>query len=458
MSTGSAPHGTHSEGPREGALGASGAGVRTWTNWAGNQSCRARLLRPTSEPELCRIVAEAAARGHTVRAVGSGHSFSDVALSASVLVDLSAYDRVLAIDRDASTVTVQSGARLADLSRSSWPRGMAFTNLGDIDVQTVAGATQTATHGTGVAFGNLSSAVVGMRLIDGTGTVRVLDADHEPALFAAARAGLGALGLVSTVTVAMSPAFNLHAVHEPRRVDEVLERFGELVRDNDHFEFFWVPGTGWAITKRHRRNHDPVAPRSRRDEWLQDELYDNVLFGLANRVGRWRAGWGREVARRIPSPGRVEFNDRSYRVFASPRRVRFVEMEYAVPIEATVEAVRRVRALVDGLDYPVSFPVEVRTSAADDITLSTASGRATGWIAVHMYRGVPYEEYFRAVEAIMVDLDGRPHWGKLHRRTPADLAPVYPRWDEFQELRARLDPSGVFQNAALDRVLGPLGG
>ena len=272
------------------------------------------------------------------------------------------------------------------------------------------------------------------------------------------RAGLGALGLVSTATLAMSPAFNLHAVHEPRRVDEVLERFGELVRDNDHFEFFWVPGTGWAITKRHRRNHDPVAPRSCRDEWLQDELYDNVLFGLANRVGRWRAGWGREVARRIPSPGRVEFNDRSYRVFASPRRVRFVEMEYAVPIEATVEAVQRVRALVDALGYPVSFPVEVRTSAADDITLSTASGRATGWIAVHMYRGVPYEDYFRGVESIMVDLDGRPHWGKLHRRTPADLAPVYPRWDEFQELRARLDPSGVFQNAALDRVLGPLGG
>ena len=219
MSTGSAPHGTHPEGPREGALGASGAGVRTWTNWAGNQSCRARLLRPTSEPELCRIVAEAAARGHTVRAVGSGHSFSDVALSDSVLVDLSAYDRVLAIDRDASTVTVQSGARLADLSRSSWPRGLAFTNLGDIDVQPVAGATQTATHGTGVAFGNLSSAVVGMRLIDGTGTVRALDADHEPALFAAARAGLGALGLVSTATLAMSPAFNLHAVHDGRVAD-----------------------------------------------------------------------------------------------------------------------------------------------------------------------------------------------------------------------------------------------
>jgi FAD-linked oxidoreductase len=451
------------EGPREGALDASGRGpsgarVRTWTNWARNQSCRAEVLRPTTEPELCRIVADAAAAGRTVRAVGAGHSFTDVALSDAVLLDLSGYDRILAVDREACTVTVQAGARLHDLSLAMWPRGLAFTNLGDIDVQTVAGATATATHGTGVRFGNLSSAVVGMRLIDGLGVVHEVDATTEPELFAAARASIGALGLVSTLTLQVEPAFHLHAVHEPRRVDEVLERFGELVRDNDHFELFWVPGTGWSLTKRHRRNHEPLAPRSRRDELLQDELADNLLFGLANRVGRWRPRWGREVAKRIPSFGRVEFNDRSYRVFASPRRVRFVEMEYAVPIEATVEAVRRVRALVDSLDVPVSFPVEVRTSRGDDITLSTASGRDTGWIAVHMYRGVPYERYFRGVEAVMRDLDGRPHWGKLHWRTPADLAPAYPGWDDFQELRARMDPLGVFQNAALNRVLGPVGG
>lgn len=448
------------EGPREGALDASGVpsrrpSARTWTNWAGNQSCRAEVLRPTTEAELCRLVAAAAESGRTVRAVGAGHSFSDVALSDAVLVDLSAYDRVLSFDDGAHRVVAQAGARLHDLSEAMWVRGMAFTNLGDIDVQSVAGATQTATHGTGIGYRNLSSAVVGMRLVDGTGHVHDIDATREPELFAAARAGLGALGVVSAVTLQAEPAFHLHAVREPRRLDEVLERFDDMVRSDDHFEFFWVPGTRWAITKRHRRNHDPLRPRSRRDAWRQDDLYDNVLFGLANRIGRRRPQWGREVARRIPSPGRVEFNDRSYRVFASPRRVRFVEMEYALPVEATVEAVRRVRSLVEGLGYPVSFPVEVRTSRADDITLSTASGRDTGWIAVHMYRGVPYEEYFRGVESIMVDLDGRPHWGKLHWRTAADLEPLYPGWDAFQVLRSRLDPHGVFENAGLRRVLGP---
>ncbi|MBS1837416.1 MAG: FAD-binding protein [Actinobacteria bacterium] len=430
--------------------------TRRWRNWAGNQSCRAQVLRPTGEPELRRIVADAAAAGHAVRAVGTGHSFSDVALSDAVLVDLSELGRILSIDPESSTVVVQAGARLHDVFEALWTRGLAFTNLGDVDVQSIAGATQTGTHGTGRRFGNLSSAIVAMRLIDGTGEVHDIDAVSEPELFAAARVGLGALGVVSTVTLQVSPAFNLHAVHEPRRVDEVLEGFDELVGDHDHFELFWVPGTGWAVTKQHRRNHDRPSPRRTWERLAHDELCDNVLFGLANRVGRSRPRLGGALARKIPSPGRQEYNDRSYRVFASPRRVRFVEMEYAVPIEATVTALQRVRGLVDRLGYPVSFPVEVRTSAADDITLSTASGRDTGWIAVHMYRGVAHEEYFRGVEAIMADLDGRPHWGKLHFRTAADLARSYPGWDDFQELRARLDPHGVFRNAGLDRVLGPI--
>ena len=236
------------EGPRTGALVASRPRVTTWSNWAGNQRCRVPVLRPTTEPELCRIVAEAAASGRHVKAVGAGHSFTDVALTDGVLVDLREYDRVLAVDREACTVTVQAGARLHDLSRTLWTRGLALTNLGDIDVQSVAGATATGTHGTGLRFGNLSTAIVGMRLIDGTGGVHVLDAEHDPEAFSTARVGLGALGLVSTVTLQAEPAFHLHAVEEPRRVDEVLEAFDELVRAHDHYEFFWVPGTGWALT------------------------------------------------------------------------------------------------------------------------------------------------------------------------------------------------------------------
>ena len=448
------------EGPRSGAFDASGAvsgsRVRTWSNWAGNQRCRVPVIAPTSEPELCRIVAEAALSGERVKAVGAGHSFTDVALTDGVLIDLRDYDRVLAVDRETCTVTVQSGARLHDLSRFLWTRGLAFTNLGDIDVQSVAGATSTATHGTGLGFGNLSSAIVGMRLIDGSGDVHVLDAAHEPEVFSAARVGIGALGIVSTLTLQVEPSFHLHAIEEPRRVDEVLESFDDLMAAHDHFEFFWVPHTGWALTKSNRRNHEAPDPRPKLDAFMQDRIWSNAAFDAINRVGTLRPSLLPRLGRLLPSSGRVEYNDRSYRVFASPRTVRFVEMEYAVPFQATVEALQRVRALVDGLGYPVSFPVEVRAVRGDDIPLSTASGRDTGYVAVHMYRGMPYEEYFRGVESIMRDLDGRPHWGKLHWRTPEDLAPAYPGWSGFQEVRARLDPDGVFENAATRRVLGPI--
>lgn len=429
-----------------------------WSNWAGNQRAFLPVVRPTVEAELCRIVADAAASGRRLKAVGTGHSFTGVALSDGMLVDLRDYGRVRAVDAAAGTVTVEAGCRLRDLSAFLWNRGLALPNLGDIDVQTVAGATATGTHGTGLAFGNLSSAVVGMWLVDGTGEVVECDATTRPEVFAAARVGLGALGIVSTITFQCVPAFHLHAVHEPRPVDEVLEAFDDLVAANDHFELFWVPGTRGALTKTHRRNHEPVAPRPRRDAFLHDMVWDNLAFGAAQRAGAVRPGWFRPVVRRIPAPGRVEFNDRSYRVLASPRHVRFVESEWAVPVEHTVEAVQRVRAVVADLGHPVTFPVEVRVSAADDIALSTASGRTTGWVSVHMYRQMPHEQYFRRVADALADLDARPHWGKLHPLGAAALADRYPRWGEFQDVRAALDPHGVFDNAELRRVLGPVGG
>jgi FAD-linked oxidoreductase len=445
------------EGPREGALVASGRTVRPrrwWSNWAGNQRCLAEVLAPSSEGELARIVAAAADRGLRVKAVGSGHSFSGLALSDAVLIDLRDLDRVLRVDRGAGTVTVQAGIPLRRLSEFLWTQGLALENLGDIDVQTLAGATATGTHGTGTAFGCLSSRIVGLRIVDGRGVVHRCDRSHEPELFHAARVGLGALGIVSEVTLQVVPAFNLHAIEEPRRVDEVLESLPDLFASHDHFECFWVPHTGWALTKSNRRTTEPVRPRPRWDEFVQDRVSTNALFGLVNRVGVWRPSAIRPLGRRLPSAGRVDHVDRSYRVFASPRHVRFVEMEYAVPLEATVEAVRAVQRIVAGLGAPVSFPVEVRATAADDIPLSMPSGRPTGFVAVHSYRDHPHEQYFGRVEAAMRELGGRPHWGKLHRRRAADLAPSYPQWDEFAAVRERMDPDRRFANPELERVLG----
>jgi L-gulonolactone oxidase len=432
-------------------------GRSSWTNWAGNQSCApAAIRRPRSEGELVTIVRDAAAAGTRVKCVGAGHSFTPIACTDGVLVDLSGYDRVLGHDSEARTVTVQAGITLSALCDALDQRGLALENMGDIAYQSIAGATATATHGTGWHFGNISSRIVAMRLIAGDGSVVEATADENPEVLAAARVGLGALGIVSTVTLQAVKAFRLHAIEEPMRVDELLDDFDGYMSSADHVEFYWVPHTGWALTKRNRRTDEPAVPRGRVNEFVNDILLTNVGFGALCRVGRRRPAWIPRLAKILPSTGRLDYVDRSDRVFTSPRRVKFYEMEYAIPRDAVPEALNRVRRLVDEAGIQLSFPVEVRVVAPDDIPLSTAHGRATGYIAVHVYQGTAYDAYFQGVERIMDDYGGRPHWGKMHFQGHHTLADRYPRWDDFQAVRRRMDPEGRFTNQYLERVLGPL--
>jgi L-gulonolactone oxidase len=426
-----------------------------WKNWAGNQQCSPeRIERPSSEQGLVRIVKQAAASGQRVKVVGSGHSFTGAALTDGRLVKLDNYNRVLSVDLEKRTATVQSGVVLSHLSEALDKQGLALENLGDINVQTISGAISTATHGTGLKFGGIATQVIGLRLIAGDGSIVECSAEKEPQVFNAARVGLGAVGIISTVTLRCVKAFNLHALEMPERVDQVIERLDENLRDNDHFEFFWVPNTGWALTKRNQRTEATLAPRSRWREFRDDILVSNIAFGALCRVGRLRPSLVPRIAKAIPDTGRTEYTDKSYRVFSTPRMVRFYEMEYAVPLEHGVEAFNRVRGFLKETGLIPIFPVEVRFTAADDITLSTASSRATCYIAVHVFEGMQYQQYFESVESIMNDYNGRPHWGKLHFQTAETLAPRYPEWDLFQDVRARLDPDGRFSNPYLDRVLG----
>ena len=431
----------------------------SWTNWAGNQSCApVEIAQPAHEAELADIVEQAAARGQRVKCVGAGHSFTPIACTDGVLVDLSRYGRVVRHDGEARTITVEAGITLARLCEELDRRGLALENMGDIAYQSIAGATATATHGTGWHFGNISSRIVGLRVIAGDGSIVEATAEQNPEVLDAARVGLGALGVVSTITLQAVPAFRLHAIEEPMRLDELLSDFDGYMSSADHVEFYWVPHTGWALTKRNRRTDEPPAPRRRAKELYDDLLLQNLGFGALCRIGRWRPSLIPRLAKILPSTGRLEYTDRSDKVFTSPRRVHFYEMEYGIPREAVPEALDRVRRLVDELGIQLSFPVEVRVVAPDDIPLSTAHGRATGYIAVHVYRGTPYDAYFQGVERIMDDYGGRPHWGKMHFQRAETLAGRYPRWDDFQAVRRRLDPDGRFANQYLDRVVGTLAG
>jgi FAD-linked oxidoreductase len=432
---------------------------KLWSNWAGNQQCApSSWEKPQSEADLVALVKDAAAHDRRVKCVGAGHSFTGIACTDGALVDLSDYGKVLHADAATGRVTVQAGIQLARLCDELDQQGLAMDNMGDIAYQSIAGATSTSTHGTGSEFGGLATRISGLRIITGDGSVIECNADENADVLDVARVGLGALGVVSTVTLDAVPAFRLHAIEEPIPVDDVLADFDGFMTSTDHVEFYWVPHTRWALTKRNTRTQDAARPRKRVQELMDDLIAPNLLFGLLCRVGRRFPRAIPRLAKALPSASsKVDYIDRSDKVFTSPRMVHFYEMEYAIPAEAVPEALNRVRTLVDRIGVPISFPVEVRVTAPDDIPLSTASGRRSGYIAVHVYQGTrAYDQYFTGVEAIMNDYGGRPHWGKLHYQSAATLAPRYPRWDDFQAMRTRLDPEGRFTNPYLDRVLGPV--
>jgi len=435
-----------------------GGSEREFRNWAGNQVCLPmRQHQPNSSASVSAIVARAQLDGHTVKAVGSGHSFTAAACTTGHLVALDRMKRVESVDLERGRVTVQAGITLAELNEELAAVGLAMPNLGDIAYQTVAGAIGTATHGTGLQLGNLATTVVGMELVDGNGDIVWCDEDTNPELLAVARVGIGALGIVTKVTLQCVPAFNLHVAESVEVLDDLLDGFAEHAEANDHFEFFWVPGTRRAMVKRNNRTDAPAQPESKADYFVNKIVSENLAFGALCRIGRrWPTAVPKVAKLLSTAAGERELVDRSDRVFASPRLVKFCEMEYGIPIEALPEAFRRVRAFAATLGEPILFPIECRVSAADDIPLSTGFGRTNAWIAVHRYQGVDYTNYFQGVEAIMNDYDGRPHWGKLHFQDAASLAPRYPEWDRFIDTRAKLDPTGVFANAYTDRVLGPV--
>ena len=427
-----------------------------WRNWAGNQVCApGAVAHPSDVHELAQIVKDAAAAGSTVKVVGAGHSFTDIACTTGTQVVLDRYAGLVSADVAAGLVTVQAGMTLGALNEALDALGLALANLGDIAYQTISGALSTGTHGTGAKLGALSTFVEAMELVTGDGSVLTCSRAENPEVFAAARVGLGALGVVSTITLRCVPAFTLRAVNEPMRLDDVLEVLDEHVEGNDHFEFNWFPHTEWVQAKQNNRVASPPEPRARAKEWFDEVFLENVALKAAWRVGRRVPSTIPAISRQLTKAiTHVESTEKSYKVFTTPRLVRFYEMEYGVPRAAVSDCLRELRSFIDSSGLLIQVPVEVRFVAADDIPLSMASGRDSAFVACHVFEGRGYEQYFRGVERIMAGAGGRPHWGKLHFQTAETLAPRYPEWSRFRAVRDQIDPQRVFTNAYLDRVLG----
>lgn len=429
--------------------------MSSWTNWAGNQHASGVTFNyPHCEFDLQEIVKRAARSGQRVKAIGSGHSFSGIALSEQQLVELANYGELIEIDAEHHLVTVQAGMQLSKLNEILHRHGLAMPNLGDIAYQTIAGAISTSTHGTGAKLPGLAAQVTGLRIVLADATVIDCSAESNSDLFDCARVGLGAIGLLSTITLRVVPAFTLAVTEEPMRVDDLIENLDHHVETNDHFEFFWVPHTGWALTKRNNRTTEPAKPMGKMSHWYAKTLMENYAFGAVCMLGRFRPSLIPKLATALPASAPHEYSDSSFKIFTSKRIVKFYEMEYAIPRQECAEALNRVRRLVDDSGFFLNFPVEVRFTAPDEIPLSTASNRESAYIAVHVFKGMNYEPYFREVESIMNDYAGRPHWGKMHFQNAESLRSRYPKWELFRSVRRQVDPQGVFTNQYLQTVLG----
>ena len=429
---------------------------QSWTNWSGLATAHPQRVRhPRDTGDVVSAVIDARTRGLTVKMPGTGHSFTDIALTDGALLSPVRMRGLLEVDREAMTVTARAGTPLHELNSELERLGLSLHNMGDIAEQTIAGATSTGTHGTGGQVASLSAQIVGLELVTADGTVVRANASENPDVLAVARLGLGALGILTTITFRVEPIFTLEAHEGPMSWDQVMGSFDELAAANHHTEFYWFPHTDGCLVKQNNRTIDEAEPLSRLRGWFDDDFLSNSVFGLVNRVGDARPSL-------IPRLNSISakalsertFSDVPHRVFTSARKVRFREMEYAVPREAGLQALRDVRALIDRSNWRISFPIEVRTAPADDLALSTASDRDVMYLAFHVNQRTDHRDYFETVEDVLKGYDGRPHWGKLHTRTADDLAPAYPRFEEFLGVRDRLDPERAFTNDYLRRVLG----
>lgn len=425
-----------------------------WRNWSGHVRCQpAVLARPRNEGELRQALIQAHRAGRTVRVLGSGHSFSPLCATEGTQVALDGLTGVTEVDAESGRVRVRAGTGLGALNAALAGHGLALENLGDIDVQTVAGALATGTHGTGAAFGSLATQITGMRLMRASGETLWLSRDEHPEAFRAARVHLGALGVVTEIELAAVPAYNLRYRSFTADWDATLARLEDYRNQHRNFECYWFPYTDRFQIKLMDLTDAPARPRGR---WrgMQDVLVENgglwALCQLARAFPASCPSLCRIAAGGIPSHDQVAA---SHQIYATTRAVRFNETEYSIPAEHLPDVLARIRDTIERGRFAVNFPLEIRFVAADDIPLSPAHGRASAYVAAHMYAAMPFRDYFAALTDVFDAYGGRPHWGKWHDKTAASLARLYPDWQSFADLRATLDPDGLFLNQHLRQIL-----
>jgi len=418
-----------------------------WSNWSGSvQSSPRQINKPGSLDELQQIVQSAAHAGQTIRVAGSGHSFTPLVQTDDLLLSLEQLQGLVSVDHNEGIATVWGGTTLKALGEALFAQGVAQENLGDIDVQSIAGAVSTGTHGTGIKFGTLSTQIAGLTLVTANGDILECSPEQNPEIFKAAQVSLGTLGIIAQIKLRVVPAKRLRYQTHRLQLNDCLFHLEQYKKQNAHFEFFWFPYTNWGQVKFLNETDAPVSKTSLWGDFSKVVL-ENGVYWLLCASSRLFPALCETVCtitgQAIPTVDEVNY---SHRLFSTPRAVRFQEMEYNIPAQHMSTVIIEIQECINTQRFRVNFPIECRFVHADDIWLSPAYQRASAYIAVHMFQGMPYHDYFAQIEDIFKRYQGRPHWGKMHTRTATELATLYPRWDDFQRIRASLDPQGIFLN------------
>lgn len=424
-----------------------------WTNWSGSVTATPRqIVKPVSIDELAHLMKMYGRDERHVRVVGAGHSFTPIAQSDDILMSLENLQGVTSINAGQNIATVRGGTWLKTLGNELLKHGLAQENLGDIDVQSIAGAISTGTHGTGIAYGSLATQVEGFTLITADGERLECSAEHNPDIFKAAQVSLGTLGIIAEVKLCVVPAKRLHFKSHRESLQSCITNIERYKRENEHFEFYWFPYTQWVQTKFLKGTTEPASKTSLWGNFNKIVL-ENGVYWLLSEWNRMFPKSSRAISN-ISAQGVAPVDEVGYShlLFSTPRVVRFQEMEYNIPAEHFTTVLAEIEACIGREQFEVHFPIECRFVHADDIWLSPAYQRESAYIAVHMYRGMPYKAYFAAIEAIFQRYGGRPHWGKMHTQTAASLEKLYPRWHDFRRVRAELDPKGIFLNPYLSAL------
>ena len=426
-----------------------------WQNWSeGVQSSAQAVVSPGSVDDVISLVSNSPA---PIRPAGSGHSFTPLVASRGTIVETRELNGLLSVDPVTHIARVAAGTTIRNLGPLLFEAGLGLINQGDIDRQTLAGAIGTGTHGTGAGLGSLSASVTDLDLVLADGTLVHCSQVEQQDLFSAARVSMGTLGIVTEIGIQCRPAYGLCETGGRLPIQEVLDQAERLKAEHRHFEFFWFPLSDEAQVKFLDETETQPRPRRRRPdgETSPGEVYFERLCSLARfmpflRGPIQRALTEKGVAAYDPNAtGRVRW---SHDAFPSDRNVRFNEMEYAVPAERGLECLQEVGDYLRRSGHNFVFPIEFRYVKGDDIWISPFYGRDSATISIHQYYRQSYSSMFRSVEEIFRRYDGRPHWGKLHTLTYRDFEKLYPRWTDFCDLRARVDPDRKFLTLYLSEI------